>query len=92
MARYKNVTTGMVVENTTGTLDGLARWRKLADDEVVAAPEAPPAEAPTLPAGEPDESWKVPELIAYATEHNIDLGDATKKADILAALTAPEGE
>lgn len=31
----------------------------------------------------PLDEMKVDELKAYAAEHNIDLGDATKKADIL---------
>ena len=42
------------------------------------------------PEGEPDESWKVAQLKSYAAEHGIDLGDATKKADILARVTAHE--
>lgn len=36
----------------------------------------------------PDKSWKVAELKAYADEHGIDLGDATKKDDILAVLVS----
>ena len=36
----------------------------------------------------PDESWTVAELRAHAEEHEIDLGAATKKADILAAIEA----
>lgn len=36
----------------------------------------------------PDESWKAPELKAYAKENGIDLGSATRKDDILAALAA----
>ena len=32
----------------------------------------------------------IPELQAYAEENGIDLGDATKKADILAAVKAAE--
>ena len=35
---------------------------------------------------EPSESWTVPDLKAYAELHEIDLGEATKKADILAAI------
>lgn len=38
------------------------------------------------------EGMKVVELKAYADEHGIDLGEATKKADIIAAITAAEGE
>lgn len=36
----------------------------------------------------PDKLWKVAELKAYAEEHGIDLGDATKKDDILAVLVS----
>lgn len=36
----------------------------------------------------PDKSWKVAELKAFADEHGIDLGDATKKDDILSAIEA----
>jgi hypothetical protein len=39
----------------------------------------------------PDKTWKVDELKAYAAEHSIDLGEATKKDDIIAVLT-PSGE
>ncbi|TLF72918.1 hypothetical protein [Nocardia cyriacigeorgica] len=35
---------------------------------------------------EPSESWTVADLRAYAELHDIDLGDATKKADILEAI------
>lgn len=37
---------------------------------------------------DPSDKWTKAELKAYATEHNIDLGDATKNADILELLTA----
>ena len=36
----------------------------------------------------PDSSWKVADLRAYASENGIDLGDATKKDDIVAAIQA----
>lgn len=39
-----------------------------------------------IPEGDPAASWKVPQLKAYAVEHDIDLGDAKSKPDILAAL------
>ncbi len=56
-------------------------------------PEAEPAEPePSEPAGEPSESWTVPQLRAYAQDKGIDLGEATKKADILAAITAVPGQ
>lgn len=37
----------------------------------------------------PDKTWKVDELKAYAAEHSIDLGEATKKDDIIAVLNKP---
>ncbi|MFJ1461832.1 hypothetical protein [Nocardia sp. N2S4-5] len=41
------------------------------------------------PAGDPSEAWTVAELKAWAAdpEHPVDLGEATKKADILAVIT-----
>lgn len=37
----------------------------------------------------PSEAWTVDQLRGYAAEHSIDLGGASVKADILAAVTAP---
>lgn len=45
-------------------------------------------EEPPYPSGDPAESWKVEELRRFADERSIDLGDASKKADILAAIVA----
>lgn len=53
---------------------------KPSPDEAVAVPE--------FPDGAPDESWKVAELQAYAQAHDVDLGGATKKADMVAAIAA----
>lgn len=50
----------------------------------VKAESAPPAEKPLA-----DRS--VAELKAYAAENQIDLGEASKKADILAAIEAADG-
>ena len=36
----------------------------------------------------PDDSWKVADIKTWATAHEVDLGDATKKADLLAAIQA----
>lgn len=47
------------------------------------------AEAATLSkADAPSESWTVRDLRAYADDLGIDLGDATRKADILATIAA----
>lgn len=37
----------------------------------------------------PDESWKVAELKDYADHNGVDLGDATKKSDILNVIAGP---
>ncbi|GAA2790040.1 DUF7302 family protein [Streptomyces showdoensis] len=48
-----------------------------------AGPAEPPADPET-----PIERMSVEQLKTYAAEHDIDLGDAAKKADILAAVVA----
>lgn len=40
-----------------------------------------------IPEGDPSEDWKVDQLKAYAEREGVDLGGATKKADILTAVT-----
>lgn len=40
-----------------------------------------------LPEGDPTEEWTVAQLEQYATGHDIDLTGATRKADVLAAIT-----
>lgn len=42
------------------------------------------------PEGAPEEEWTVKQLKAYAADRSIDLGDATKKADMVAAIAAAE--
>lgn len=43
---------------------------------------------PTPESVTPDKSWKNEDLVTYAAEHSIDLGGATKKDDLLAAIAA----
>ncbi|MEV0031430.1 hypothetical protein [Nocardia sp. NPDC050793] len=52
----------------------------------------PEPEPEPYPEGEPSDTWKVPELQAYAKAKEIDLGDAKVKADILAAIEAAAGK
>lgn len=40
------------------------------------------------PEGEPAEAWKGDQLKAYARDNKIDLGGATNKADMVAAIEA----
>lgn len=77
MPRLRNDLTGVVmtVEESTAAQLG-AEWVD--------------ADAPER-SESPDGSWKVADLKAYASENDIDLGDATKKDDILAAITAAGG-
>lgn len=35
----------------------------------------------------PDETWKNADIQEWAKDHGVDLGDATKKADMLAAIS-----
>lgn len=41
-----------------------------------------------IPEGDPAESWTNDQLKAYAAKHEIDLGDASKKAEYLAVIAA----
>jgi hypothetical protein len=50
------------------------------------AEEGPPVE------GVPTESWKNDEIKAWAEAQGVDLGGATKKADMLAAIQAADTE
>ncbi|MGW4119883.1 hypothetical protein [Nocardia sp. NPDC004711] len=52
------------------------------------AAEPDPEPAQQVPDQEPDESWTVPQLRQYAAGKHIDLGNATKKPDVLAAILA----
>lgn len=46
------------------------------------------ATEPEYPEGEPVEAWKGDQLKAYARDHKVDLGGATNKADMVAAIAA----
>lgn len=48
----------------------------------------PPAEGPPVP----DSGWKNDEIKTWAEAHGVDLGGATKKADMLAAIQAADTE
>lgn len=73
--RLQNVTTGVIVSVSEETAANLGSdWRE------------PKAAAPRSET--PDASWKVAELKAHAEDNGIDLEDATKKEDILAAIVA----
>lgn len=78
MVRLKNAQTGAVVNVSDEKADRLgAPW---------GAADA------TERSETPDTSWKVADLRAYAEENGIDLGEATKKADILDVLATAGSE
>lgn len=52
----------------------------------VSASSAPPE--PVVEAVVPDASWTAAAIRKYAVEHSVDLGEATTKADMLAAIEA----
>lgn len=61
-------------------------------DEVAALLDSSWVDADKTPRSEtPDSSWKVAELKAHAEKNSIDLGEATKKDDILAVISAASG-
>lgn len=70
MARFTHKVTGVVVSVADDKMLG-SDWR---------------AEGEAVRSETPDSTWKVAELKAYADENSIDLGEATKKADILDVL------
>lgn len=68
------------------TPESLANLKELG---FLSAGEAPaPEPEPEFPEGEPVEAWKGEQLKAYAKAKNIDLGGATNKADMVAAIEA----
>ena len=63
----------------------------LAYEDSLGTPKEEPAEADEK-SDFPDEAWKVADIKEWASAHEVDLGDATKKADILAAIRSAKEE
>lgn len=82
----RTVTGGFLVPDAVA---GRFEEMKAGKTKPVAVEEGPSEDAPQEA---PDKSWKVADIRAYAEEHNIDLGDATKKDDLLAAISADTKE
>jgi hypothetical protein len=77
------------IARDAGLLDEAAPTEAPADDQPDDQPEDQPADAPEdQPEGEPSDSWTVAQLTDYAKREEIDLGGATRKADILSAIQA----
>jgi hypothetical protein len=70
-------------EGQTDKPNALAYFRR--HDYTIEGDEPAPV---VIPEGDPSDDWKVDQLKAYAKEHEVDLDGATKKDDILAAISA----
>ncbi|WP_141692843.1 hypothetical protein [Leifsonia xyli] len=55
-------------------------------DEEDSFPDGTAEESDSFPDGGPSEEWTVKQLRAYAKAFDVDLGNATSKPDVLAAL------
>ncbi|MET0887901.1 MAG: hypothetical protein ABWX92_15800 [Mycetocola sp.] len=75
MPRLKNIQNGAIVNVDDATAARLGSgWRPAGETALGEAP---------------DKSWKVADLKSFAETNGIDLGDATKKDDILAVIANP---
>jgi hypothetical protein len=78
MPRLKSTVSGVVVnvgDDVAAVLD--SEWV-----------DADATDAVEIPDGEPTAAWKIDQLKAYAVKHDVDLGEAKKKDEILGALGA----
>jgi hypothetical protein len=86
--RYEVRTTirGYVVPDAVAT-----EYQRMLAGETKAVEEEPVAEEPDEEKSSfPDSSWKNDDIKAWAESHEVDLGDATKKADMLAAIQSAD--
>lgn len=100
MGRWQNNETGAVVsvadEKDERFDDGWTSLKKgetprTADERRAAAEKKAAAATKPEKSETPDDSWTIKELTAHAEENSIDLGDAKKKPDIIAAIAAAAG-
>lgn len=67
--------------------------KKYESDVLGAKPEASEVEQEEEGKSDfPDDSWKAPDIKEWAQSHEVDLGGATKKADMLAAIRTADKE
>lgn len=80
---YTNHSSGQVVtsDEPLDHLEGVARWEHTEGD----APKTV-----DIPDGKPEEKWTVDQLKAYAEKHELDLGSAKNKGEILKAVEDAE--
>jgi hypothetical protein len=80
-----------VVRTTIGGYIAPIKVVKKYEEGLGAAPEEEPEEEDEK-SDFPDDSWKNADIKGWAEAHKVDLGDATKKADMLAAIRTAEQE
>jgi len=81
-----------VVRATIGGYYAPVRVVKAYEKALGAKDEDPVVEGPKADDAVPDDSWKVAEIKTWANDHGVSLGDATKKADMLAAIRETDKE
>jgi hypothetical protein len=85
-----------VVRTATGGFIVPNKVAKKYEAGLGAGPEEDATEAPAEEEEEqsstPDDSWKNADIAAWAQDHGVDLGGATKKADMLAAILSADKE
>lgn len=87
---YSGVVAGVQFQDGTATVESLAPSARAYFERagyVLGTVEADTTTGDQGPAPASFDGMKVADLRAYADTHDIDLGDATKKADIVAVLT-----
>jgi hypothetical protein len=82
---------GQVWNLPTSVATGLAggvnsKWELVGDEKPSDGGDTGTTPELRYPEGEPTDKWTVPQLKAFAADHAIDLGSATKKPDIFAAV------
>lgn len=81
---YTNRSSGQVVssDEPLAHLEGVARWEHTEGDA--------PKKAVEIPEGKPSEDWTGDQLKAYAEKHELTLGSAKNKAEIVKAIEDAE--
>jgi len=87
-AKAAGVDTSLVQTVLDGYLAPEAAIRQYEGKNFEAPAESPEQELPEEGAEDaPNDSWKNAEIKEWAQDHGVDLGDATKKADMLAVIS-----
>lgn len=75
------------VSHAFGPDDTVPGWAEKAITNPDVWADAPASESEDAPEGDPDDSWTLKELKAYADANDVDLDGAKSKADVLSKLS-----